>query len=197
MTIHSNQSHGARSVVNGDAAAPAGTGRLRIPAESLWLSGVLLLVTAVAAGLTAFGDFLSGPPSMMGSARGTAIVLLMVTGPVLAVAMATGARGSARGVLVWLGALAAIVYNAQMLLYGTPFNGLFLLYVAMLGLSVWSIAWLVLRGNVTGAVASRVDDWMPVRPIATYLWLVAGLNAVIWLRAIVPTVFSAQPTTVL
>ena len=61
---------------------------------------------------------------MMGSARGTAIVLLAVTGPVAAVAMAVGARGSARAVVVWLGALAAIVYNAQMLLYGTPFNSL-------------------------------------------------------------------------
>ena len=63
------------------------SGRLRIPAGSQWLSGALLLVTDVAAGLTAFGGFLRGPPEMMGSARGTAIVQLVVTGPVLAVAM--------------------------------------------------------------------------------------------------------------
>jgi len=173
------------------------SGRLRIPAGSQWLSGALLLVTDVAAGLTAFGGFLRGPPEMMGSARGTAIVQLVVTGPVLAVAMAMGARGSARAVVVWLGALAALLYNAQMLLYGTPFNSLFLLYVAMLGLSVWSIAWLLLRADVTDAVAFRVDDWMPVRPIAIYLWVVAVVNAVIWLRAIVPAVFSTDPSTVL
>ena len=197
MTTNSHRVHVPRSPMNTDATAPAVSGRLRIPTGSLWLSGALLLVSGVAAGLTAFGNFLSGPPAMMGSARGTAVVLLLVTGPVLAVAMAMGVRGSARATVVWLGALAAVVYNAQMLLYGTPFNSLFLLYVAMLGLSVWSIAWLVLRGHVTDAVASRVDDWMPVRPIATYIWLVAGLNAVIWLRAILPAVFSAHPTTVL
>jgi hypothetical protein len=111
--------------------------------------------------------------------------------------MAVAARGSARAAVVWLGALAAVVYNAQMLLYGTPFNNLFPLYVAMLGLSVWSIAWLVLHGHVMEAVAERVDDWMPVRPIATYIWVVAGVNAMIWLRAIIPAVFSADPTTAL
>jgi len=196
MTTHSSKPEVSHAALD-TAATPPVAGRLRIPTGSLWLTGVLLLVTAVAAGLTAFGDFLSGPPVMMGSARGTAIVLLAVTGPVAAVAMAVGARGSARAVVVWLGALAAIVYNAQMLLYGTPFNSLFLLYVAMLGLSVWSIAWLLLRADVTDAVAVRVDDWMPVRPIAIYLWVVAGVNAVIWLRAIVPAVFSADPSTVL
>ena len=197
MTTNSHKLHVPHSSMDADAARPAASSLLRIPIGSLWLSGALLLVTDVAAGLTAFGDFLSGPPAMTGSARGTAFVLLLVTGPVLAVAMVMGARGSARAALVWLGALAAIVYNAQMLLYGTPFNSLFILYVAMLGLSVWSIAWLVLRGHVTDAVASRVDDWMPVRPIATYIWVVAGINVVAWLRAILPAVFSADPTTVL
>ena len=38
---------------------------------------------------------------------------------------------------------------------------------------------------------------MPVRTIAGYFWVVAGLNAAIWLRTIVPAVLSADPTTVL
>ena len=92
------------------------------------------MVTDLAAGLTAFGELLSGPAVMVGSAKGTALVLLFATTPVLAAGMFFAARGSARGVVVWLGALAAAFYNTQMLLYATPFNSLFLLYVAMLGL---------------------------------------------------------------
>jgi hypothetical protein len=160
------------------------------------LSGALLLVTDVAAGLKAFDDFLTGPAAMVGSARGTAFVLLLVTTPALAVAMAMAVRGSVRAVVVWLGALAAILYNAQMLLYGTPFNNLFLLHTAMLGLSAWSIGWLV-RGDLIDTLGTTVDDRMPVRWIATYVWVVAGLNAAIWLRSIVPAVFSADPASVL
>lgn len=161
-----------------------------------WLSGSLAVVTVAASGLTAFGGFLTGPAAMVGSAKGTALVLLLVTSPTLVVAMVMAARGSLRAAVVWLGCLAAIVYNAQMLLYGTPFNSLFLLYTAMLGLSVWSIGALV-RGDVIGAVGAAVDDRLPVRWIATYVWVVAGLNAVIWLRSIVPAVLSTDPTSVL
>src|SRR5664279_2637104 len=102
-----------------------------------WLSGAVLLVASVASGLT-FGvdGVLTGPAAMNGSARGTALVLLVLTVPLLAVAMVLAARGSVGAVIVWLGALAHIAYNAQLFLYGTPFNHLFLMYVAMLGLSV-------------------------------------------------------------
>ena len=196
MSTDSQKVHVSHSVKNGEETRAARSRRQRIPAGALWLSAALLLVIVVAAGLTAFGHFLSGPPVMMGSARGTAIVLLLVTGPVLAVAMAMAARGSARAVVVWLGALAAVLYNAQMLVYGTPFNSLFLLYVAMLGFSVWSITWLLLRGNVIEAVAIRVDA-MPVRLIAGYIAVVTGVNVLIWLRGIVPAMFSADPTTLL
>jgi len=164
------------------------SGRLRIPAGSLWLSGALLLVTDVAAGLTAFGGFLRGPPEMMGSARGTAIVQLVVTGPVLVVAMAMGARGSARAVVVWLGALAALLYNAQMLLYGTPFNSLFLLYVAM-PLAMVAGVWLWRRGTagylisaalltmwVIEGISIAVDQWFGYR--ADHASVVASLSVV-------------------
>lgn len=163
---------------------------------TLWLSGALVVVTGIGAGLTAFGDVLAGPPVMVGSARGTAFVLLFVTAPALALATAMAARGSVRAVVLWLGTLAAILYNAQMLLYGTPFNNLFLLYTAMLGLSAWSIGALIREAIVSGR-SFAVGDRMPVRWIATYVWVVAVLNAAVWLRSILPAVFSAEPASVL
>jgi len=196
MTTHP-PSAGIVLHTGGPPADPASIGGdLRISTANWWLSGVLLLVTDVAAGLTAFGDMLSGPAVMMGSARGTALVLLLVTTPVMATAMFVTARGSARGLVVWLGAVAVTAYNTQMLLYATPFNSLFLLYVAMLGLSVWALGCL-LRDRTMERFAARVDDRMPVRSIAVYLWVVAGMNALIWLRAIVPAVLSADPASAL
>ena len=164
---------------------------------AFWLSGALLLVTDIASGLTAFGhDILTGPAAMTGSARGTALVLLFVTTPVLAVAIPLTRRGSTRAAVVWLGALAACAYNSQMLLYATPVNQLFLLYVAMLGLSAWAIGAL-LRNHLADAVAARVLPGLPVRPIAIYVWTIAALNAAAWLRVIVPAIMAGEPTAIL
>lgn len=167
------------------------------PPLALWLSGALLLITDVASGLTFFGDgILTGPAAMNGSARGTALVLLFVVTPVMAVAMALAVRGSVRSVVVWLGALAAMLYNAQMFLYATPFNQLFPLYVAMLALSVWSTVALLAHGAVA-LVAERTSPAMPVRTIAGYVWTIAALNTVLWLRAIIPAISSDTPGSVL
>jgi len=167
------------------------------PTAAFWLSGALLMITGVAAGLTFADDgILTGPAVMNGSARGTALVLLVLTTPVTAAAMVLAARGSVRAIVIWLGALASVLYNAQMLLYGTPFNQLFLLYVAMLGLSVWSII-LLLRHRAVTQLAARIDDGMPVRAIAGYTMLIAVLNALIWLRTIIPALFSDTPASFL
>ncbi len=162
-----------------------------------WLSGVLVLITCVAAGLTFFWDgLLTGPAVMNGSARGTALTLLVLTVPVIAVAMALAARGSAGGLIVWLGALGVVLYNAQMFLYATPFNQLFLIYVAMLGLSLWSIGALLV-GGTADRLAEHAGDRMPLRVLAGYVWVVAALNALMWLRTIVPAVVSDRPASVL
>jgi hypothetical protein len=164
---------------------------------AFWLSGVLLLATCVAAGLTFFWDgVLTGPAVMNGSARGTALTLLLLTAPVMVVAMAFTARGSAGGLTVWLGALGVVLYNAQMFLYATPFNHLFLLYVAMLGLSLWSIGSLLV-GGTANRLAERAGDRMPLRVLTGYVWAVAALNALMWLRTIVPAIAGDRPASVL
>lgn len=169
---------------------------IRYAPAAYWLSGALLLVVCVTSGLTYFWDgLLTGPAAMNGSARGTALVLLVLTAPVLAVSMAVAARGSARAVVIWLGALGTIVYNAQMFLYGTPFNQLFLAYTAMLALSLWSVGTLLAGGTVS-RLAARMSDATPVRPLAGYVWVIAGLNALLWLRTIVPAVLDARPSAV-
>ncbi len=170
---------------------------LHLAGAAYWLSGCLLLVTCVAAGLTFFWDgLLTGPAAMNGSARGTALMLLLMTVPVMGIAMAGTARGSAQGLVLWLGALGVVVYNAQMLLYGTPFNQLFLLYVAMLALSLWSIGTLLVGGTAV-RMSTYVDDAMPVRFLAGYVWVIAAMNAMLWLRTILPAVVSDRPASVL
>lgn len=157
------------------------------------LSGVTGVVAAAAAGWTlADSGLLHGPAAMNGSARGTALVLLALALPVLALSMAVAQRGSAAGVVTWGSALLYVVYNSILFLFLTPFNAAFLLYVAMLGLSLWSVATLLASVGFEG-LGSHFSRTAPVRGVAVYVWVVVVLNALAWLAAILPSLTDPYP----
>lgn len=154
---------------------------VKVPRVAYTLSIALAVVTTVATGLTAFGDVLRGPDVMKGSARGTAIVVLFVTVPLLTAAMWATVRGSVAALLVWLGGVAHILYQSVLFLFGTPFNDLFLLYVAMASLALWSLI-VILASIDVGTVRARVEPTLSVRPIAVYVWVIVVLNGALWLK---------------
>ncbi len=177
----------------------------RIPARRALIVGSVPYLMSAALGLAAaasgglslfFPDLLAGSPITVGSLRGTALVILVAGLPVLAIAMARTRRGSSRGLVVWLGALGYLLYQAVMFCFATPLNSLFLLYVAYLGLAVWTIV-LVLRATDLPGFAARLMQAFPVRSVAGFALVVAMLNASAWLAKILPTVGSSDPTTVL
>lgn len=172
------------------AVLASGTLPYRLSAQLVVVGMLAALPTLVRPAL------LSGPEVMVGSARGTALVLLGLTLPVLLLAAHATSRGSARGLVVWLGALAHLAYQGVLLCFATPLNALFLLYVATLGLAVWTGVVVLLRTDVR-ALASRFPLHAPVRPAAAVLGTVAVLNAAAWLARVVPSITADDPTDVL
>lgn len=163
--------------------------------STYWLSGALALATAAAAAATFFiPGVLRGPAVMNGSARGTALVVLVVAIPALLLSMRAAAAGSVRALIVWLGAIAYIAYQAVLFTFETPFNQLFLLYLAMFSLSFWSV-FTVLRQLDLESLPARFSSKLPVRGLATYALIIVVLNALAWLRNVVPGVLSSTPPT--
>ena len=163
------------------------------PRAAIRLSVALAAVVAIA-GLWTYLDpnLLRGTAAMNGSARGTALVAVVVVVPLLLGSAALTVRGSGLAMLGWLGSLGFLLYNGLMMVFATPFNPAFLLYVAWLGLSVWSIGTLVVTVDVA-ALANRFSSRAPVSAIAAYIWTVASLNALLWLSAIVPAFGADRP----
>jgi hypothetical protein len=163
---------------------------------ALWLSSALAVVAAASAALTFFlPDVLTGPAVTTGNARGTALVMMVAGVPLLVVSMLRATRGSWRFHVVWLGMVSYLTYNAVLLLFGTPLNSLFLLYVATLSLGLFSLGTLVHATN-PHAVSDQLVD-VPRRGLAIYTWTIVGLNALVWLRGIIPTIGAAEPTAAL
>jgi hypothetical protein len=150
------------------------------------LSACLAVATVAAALPTLLVDgALHGTAVMNGSARGTALVMLALGVPLLTTAQLATRRGISAAVPVWLGAIAYLTYNAFLLLFATPFNSLFLLYVAGFSLALWSLV-AILRVLDMTALMDRVRPGIPRRAIAVYAWTVVALNLAAWLRAIIP-----------
>jgi len=145
-----------------------------------------LAVAALAAALPTvlLDGFLHGPPAMNGSARGTALVMLVLGVPMLLAGQAGTRRGWSPALPVWLGAISYLLYNGFMLLFATPFNSLFLLYVATFSLALWSLV-AVLRVVDVAALGARIAPGVPRRSIAVFGWVLVSLNAAAWLRGIV------------
>ncbi|MER7604400.1 hypothetical protein [Nocardioides sp. NPDC127503] len=131
---------------------------------------------------------LNGTPVMNGSARGTALTMFALALPVLVVGLVTSTRGSVRGRAALIGALGYLLYNATLLVYATPFNELFLAYVALLGLSLWSLV-SALLDPLPLVSGSR----LPARSIAAFILTVVALNALAWLRVVIPDLGEDPP----
>lgn len=175
------------------APAPAPRALLRSGGAAYRFSSALTVVTLLAAAASfVVPGILRGPLVAQGNLRGTALAIMVLAVPALAFAMVLTRRGSARALVVWLGVLAYISYQSVLFLFATPFNSLFLVYVAMLSLSFWSVV-VVVRAVDLAAFRARVDGGLPVRSIAVYAGVLALLNAVVWLRTIVPAVLSEEP----
>ncbi len=167
-------------------------GRTGLNEPTLWLSSALAVVAMVGASLTFFlPDALTGPAVTNGNARGTALVMMVAAVPLLVLSMLGATRGSWRFHVVWMGIVSYLTYNAVLLLFGTPLNSLFLLYVATFSLGLFSLGTLVYATEPL-AISSHLVD-LPRRGLAIYVWTIVGLNTLVWLRGIVPTIGAANP----
>jgi hypothetical protein len=154
------------------------------------LCAAVAALVVVAAVPTFFVEgVLNGTSVMNGSVRGTALIMFVLALPVLAVGLVTSTRGSVWGWAALIGALGYLTYNATLLVYATPFNELFLAYVALLGLSLWSLVSALLDPRPLLAPDSK----LPARGIAAFILTVVALNALAWLRLVVPDLGKDPP----
>jgi hypothetical protein len=161
-----------------------------VSGRTRWLCGAAGLAAVAAAAPTFFvSGVLNGPPVMNGSARGTALVMLVLAVPTLVLGLVLARRDSVRGRVLVLGALAYLTYNAMLFVYATPFNRLFLLYVVLLGLSLWTLV----SALLDPLPVIRTRPRLPARSIAAFLLVVVGLNAAGWLGFVVPELGDSTP----
>ena len=135
-----------------------------------WLTVPIALLLMIAAG---GGVFMTGlyrdPPSMLAQAVAQDVISLAVVLPTLIVTAWLAGRGSPRAWLVWLGCLAYVVYTYVVFAFDIRFNALFLVYVALLGCSLYALIGGLVTADLEGIKASFPPTKRRSRPSAS-IW---------------------------
>ncbi|TDU87883.1 hypothetical protein EV138_1419 [Kribbella voronezhensis] len=159
----------------------------------LWLSVpiALLGIPASVAGIFVDRVYANETANWQAQAIGQDVSNLVVI-PVLLVLGYAAARGSARALLAWAGTVMYVAYSYVLYAFAVHFGPLFLLYVAVLGLSAWALI-----GFFAGIDPARVSP--ASRPgrltgfTSTLLILLASAFAMLWLSQDLPAMLSSTP----
>ncbi len=151
------------------------------PFEAVYRASIavvaIVALTSIA-GLFGAGQLYAMYPASLAGLVGQDAASLAVGIPVLVWAMREAKLGSIRAMLVWAGSLFYFAYSYAFYLVG-GFNSLFLLYVAIVAVSLYALLGLFLGLDVE-AIRGRFDDSTPRRLIGGFLTGIAVLFIVMW-----------------
>lgn len=112
-------------------------------------------------------------------------VRLLVGIPLLLISFVLYQRGSLRGTVVFIGCLASFLYQYLLWTFDWAYNSLFLVYVALFSLSLWTLVF-VLAGIDRAQIRAAIGERFPVKTVAGFSFAVGGLLLLKCLGEIVP-----------
>jgi hypothetical protein len=127
-----------------------------------------------------FGGEYRDPEPIRSTWFGNDVITLVVAAPLLLAGHAAALRGSARGLLIWLGLLAYAIYNYGFYLFGAALNAFFPIYVLALVLAAIVLI-LVLSDTDVARLAGAFRDETPVRAVGGTLVTIGTVLASVWL----------------
>jgi hypothetical protein len=158
----------------------------------LWLTAPIAILLTIAAGGGVFiSSLYRDTPYFVAQAVGQDHISLAVALPTLLISAILANRGSHRARLVWLGGLVYLVYTYIIGAFDVKFNSLFLVYVALLGCSVYALIGGLVTTDMAGIKACFAKD-TPVKAVSIYLAVLAVLFYIVWLSEIVPALITGE-----
>jgi hypothetical protein len=142
--------------------------------------------------LYARGLYANDSVSCAVQARGQDIVTLLLGIPLLAIGTFMRNAGRLRGKMLQGGAFGYMLYTYASYSFLSFYNGFFLLYVALFGLSLFSF---IISMQDFGAteVADALKSRFPRRFLGSYLIAMGSLLALMWIGRIVPALLAGTP----
>jgi hypothetical protein len=165
---------------------------MRISKTSLWLSVLVafLVLIASSAGLFLKSTYARETPSYALQGIGQDIEN-SVAAVALLIAIYFVSKGSVKAFLVWMGVLLTLIYSYVIYAFAVHFNSLFLVYVAILGLSFYTLVGSVMHLHLESLQPSLAAN-TKARLVSVFLLLVAVLFYFQWLSEDIPALVTGK-----
>ncbi|MBX3083417.1 MAG: hypothetical protein KF716_17420 [Anaerolineae bacterium] len=129
--------------------------------------------------------------STVAQMQGNDVITLAVGLPLLVISTWLAFRGSLRGRLLLTGTLGFFLYTYMSMSMLTAYNALFLIYVALFGLSLYAFVLSMMSFDLTD-LPRHFSSRLPRGWIAGLLFLIGAFLLMAWLGRIMPTLFQNQ-----
>jgi len=129
--------------------------------------------------------------STAAQAQANDLITLVVGLPLLVVSAWLAFRSSLRGRLLLTGTLGFFLYTYMSMATLASYNALFLVYVAIFGLSLYAFILSMMSFDLT-TLPQAFSEQLPRKWIAALMFLVGGFLSLAWLGRIVPPLFQHQ-----
>lgn len=135
--------------------------------------------------INAHGLYYWDTVSMTAQMQGNDIVTLMIGLPLLVISFWLAQRGSLRGRFLLTGTLGYFLYTYMSMCFGTAYNNLFLVYVALFSLSLFAFILSMMSFDMK-TLPQRFSERLPRRAFAAMFILVGAFLSLAWLGRIIP-----------
>jgi hypothetical protein len=165
-----------------------------IPTPLLVLGIFIALLLAVASGggllfKNMYDPFISGPLLSMVSGQD---LLSLFCVPVLLSAIYSAWRKSILGSMVWTGILIYVIYAYSLLAFGAVYTYLYFLYIALIGLSAYSIIYSI-QSIDFGVYQNILDSEWSRKGKGSYFIVTGTVISLVWLIILFRTIFTKVP----
>jgi hypothetical protein len=159
---------------------------------SLWLTLAIAVLVLIASGAGFFLPSIYARETISWGvqAYGQDIANLIDVA-VLLIAVYFVRKTSFKAFLIWIGVLLSLLYAYVLYAFDVHFNSLFLVYVAILGLSFYTLFSSMLRLHLE-SIHNYFSANHKARPVSVFLLLVAVLFYLLWLSEDIPALLTGK-----
>lgn len=159
----------------------------------LVLSIILLffLIIASYAGIFIAQTYARNTPSFAAQGIGQDIINLFVVAPLLLYSSIFYYKDHKRAMFLWAGLIMYVLYSYVIYCFSQPFNSLFLVYCAVLGLAFYTFILFLLEN-----FQKPIKDWyrkkFPINVVISFMLVISILFYFVWLSEVIPALIRNQ-----
>jgi len=151
---------------------------------------VLIAITSIS-GIFFHSTYSRETQNYIAQAVGQDIINLIFVIPLFLISFIMMNKNSKRALFIWTGTLIYIIYTFVIFCFGVHFNALFLVYCLTLSLSFFLLV-TVMSQLEYSAIREWYGEKTPRKSTAIYLFIIAGLFYLIWLKEIIPGIVGGK-----